>query len=97
MQTKIKTTEEIDAMRVSGQMLAEVLEDLKKHLKPGIDTKQLAELASKKLKTLGGEPAFLGYHGFPDVLCVSINDEVVHGIPSVQRIINEGDIVGLDF
>ena len=97
MQTKIKTTEEIDAMRKSGQMLAEVLEDLKKHLKPGIDTKQLAELASKKLKTLGGEPAFLGYHGFPDVLCVSINDEVVHGIPSVQRIINEGDIVGLDF
>ena len=62
-----------------------------------MSTKDLAVIATNELKNLGGQPAFLGYQGFPDVICISINDEVVHGIPRADKIINEGDIVGLDF
>jgi len=62
-----------------------------------MSTKDLANLASAELKSLGGEPAFLGFGGFPDVLCVSLNDEVVHGIPKPRRLINSGDIVSVDF
>ncbi len=62
-----------------------------------MSTKDLAILANDQLKSLGGEPAFLGYQGFPDVICISVNDEVVHGIPRPDKIINDGDIVGLDF
>lgn len=97
MLTKVKTELEIRAMRDSGKMLATVLEHLKQQLQPEMTTKQLADMAAKELQKLGGKPAFLGYQGFPDVLCVSLNDEVVHGIPSVTRIMKEGDIVSLDF
>jgi methionyl aminopeptidase len=97
MQTRVKTKSEIAAMRESGRMLATVLTTLRPHVKPGINTKQLAAVAAAELKALGGTPSFLGYQGFPDVICVSLNDEVVHGIPSTQRIVEEGDIVGLDF
>lgn len=97
MQTKVKTAREIEAMRESGRMLATVLQTLRSRVAPGISTKLLAEYAASELKALGGEPSFLGYQGFPDVICVSLNDEVVHGIPSEQRLIAEGDIVGLDF
>lgn len=97
MQTKVKTKREIAAMRESGQMLAAVLAMLKPKVRAGISTKALADLAATELKALGGAPAFKGYQGFPDVICISLNDEVVHGIPSPARIIAEGDIVGLDF
>jgi len=97
MYTKIKTLAEIDAMRESGRMLAAVLNYLPKILEPGQSTKEVANYAAKELKALGGKPAFLGYHGFPDVICISVNDEVVHGIPRNNKIINEGDLVGLDF
>jgi methionyl aminopeptidase len=97
MQTKVKTDREIKAMRESGRMLATVLRVLKPKVMPGISTKQLADLAAAELKALGGEPSFLGYQGFPDVICVSVNEQVVHGIPSTARVIEEGDIVGLDF
>lgn len=98
MQTQIKTASEIAAMRESGRMLATVLNHLKTVIKPGMTTKDLANIAAEKLKSLGnGQPSFLGYQGFPDVICVSINEEVVHGIPSSTKIINDGDIVGLDF
>ncbi len=97
MQTKVKTASQIAAMRDSGGMLATVLQALRPKVVAGITTKQLADLAAAELKGLGGTPAFKGYQGFPDVLCVSVNDEVVHGIPSPARIIAEGDIVGLDF
>lgn len=83
-------------MRVSGRMLATVLERLKKTAVAGISTAELARVAATHLKPLGGEPAFLGYQGFPDVLCVSVNDQVVHGIPG-QNQLREGDIVGIDF
>lgn len=78
-------------------MLATVLQFLKPQVKVGISTKQLADLAAAELKALGGKPSFLGYQGFPDVICISINNEVVHGIPRTTKIIEEGDIVGLDF
>ncbi len=98
MQTQIKTASEITAMRESGRMLATVLQHLKTILKPGITTKQLADIAKAKLHELGdGQASFLGYQGFPDVICISVNQEVVHGIPSTNKVINDGDIVGLDF
>ena len=91
MFTKVKTQNEINLMRKSGKMLAQVLDILEKELKPGMSTKDLSNIAAKELKKLGGQPTFLGYQGFPDVLCVSLNDEIVHGIPSKKRIIQEGD------
>ncbi len=103
MQTKPKTTPEIVAMRHSGRLLANVLALLKKEIEPGMSTKDLSELAKQELRGTGGIPAFLGYPGppdapdFPDVICVSLNDEVVHGIPQQNKIINSGDIVSMDF
>src|SRR4051794_3021997 len=97
MQTRVKSPSEIAAMRESGRMLATVLEVLRPLTQPGVTTKQLADKAAEELKALGGEPAFLGYQGFRDVICISVNDEVVHGIPSADRVIQDGDIVGLDF
>lgn len=96
MMNQIKTQGEIERMRTSGGMLAAVLRHLEPHVQPGIATQELDRLAAAELQRLGGEPAFLGYNGFPGVLCVSINDEIVHGLPS-QRRLKEGDIVGLDF
>jgi len=97
MQTKVKTPSEIAAMRESGRMLASVLEFLRPQVHAGMTTKQLADLAAAELKALGGKASFLNYQGFPDVICISLNSEVVHGIPSSQRVIAAGDIVGLDF
>lgn len=97
MFTRVKNTEELKAMRDSGRMLASVLNLLERETTPGMTTKDLAVIAAQELKRLGGEAPFLGYQGYPDVLCVSVNDEVVHGIPSIDKVINEGDIVSLDF
>lgn len=97
MVTRVKTKAEIAAMREGGRMLATVLQLLKKRMKPGMSTKDLAVMAAAELEKLGGEPSFLGYQGFPDVICISVNDEVVHGIPRPDKIIADGDIVGLDF
>lgn len=100
MFTKIKTAEEIQNMRASGKILAQTLDYLRGEIKVGMTTKQLAKLANEKLDELGGKPAFLGYAGvktpFPDVICISVNDEVVHGIPSDYEI-QDGDVIGLDF
>ena len=96
MLTKVKTAQEIAAMRTSGKLLATVLQVLKNQLQPGMTTEDLGELAKKELKGTGGTPTFLGMYGFPNVLCVSVNDEVVHGIPG-KRKINDGDIVSMDF
>lgn len=95
--TRVKTASEIAAMRDSGRMLATVLGLLKSKLEPGMITKHLSDLAITELNKLGGQPAFLGYQGFPDVICISLNDEVVHGIPSTNKVIKDGDIVSLDF
>lgn len=97
MFTRVKTVAELEAMRESGGMLATVLQLLKGEASPGMTTKELANIAARELKKLGGQAPFLGYQGFPDVICTSINEEVVHGIPSTDKIINEGDILSLDF
>lgn len=97
MMTQIKTAAEIRAMRTSGKMLATVLDYLKGQVQPGITTKELSDRAAAELKGLGGKPAFLGYQGFPEVICMSLNNEVVHGIPVASRTIADGDIVSMDF
>ncbi len=97
MMTQVKTEAEIAAMRDSGRMLATVLQYLKKEMTAGMSTKDLAILAARELESLGGKPVFLGYQGFPDIICISVNQEVVHGIPSTAKILQSGDIVGLDF
>ena len=97
MTTRVKTDSELAAMRESGRMLATVLQSLKTKVTPGTTTQELADTAKTELAKLGGEPAFLGYQGFPAVICISVNEEVVHGIPRKDKIINDGDIVSLDF
>jgi methionyl aminopeptidase len=97
MVTRAKTAREIAAMRDSGHMLASVLNLLRNQLQVGMSTKDLAVIAAAELEKLGGQPSFLGYQGFPDVICISVNNEVVHGIPRADRVIADGDIVGLDF
>lgn len=90
-------------MRESGRLLATVLGVLRKAAQPGMSTKDLSDLAKKELRGTGGLPAFLGYPGphdvpdFPDIICISLNDEVVHGIPSKERIIKSGDLLSMDF
>src|SRR3989338_208879 len=98
----IKTPEEIEVLREGGKHLAAVLYKLKEKVTPGISTKDLDIYAEKLIRELGDVPAFLNYRPegaktpFPASLCVSINDEVVHGIPNKKRIFKEGDIVSLD-
>ncbi len=99
---KYKSEEEIENIRVSGKHLAFVLQELKKVIAPGVTTKELDTLAEKLIREKGDIPPFLNYtpHGartpFPASLCVSINDEIVHGIPSETRVLKDGDIVSLD-
>lgn len=97
MFTKVKTDSEIAAMRESGRMLGLVLNVLVKSADVGMTTKDLANIAGQELKALGGKPAFWGYEGFTDVLCTSVNDAVVHGIPNSKYVLQDGDIVGMDF
>lgn len=100
MFTQIKTDTEIEAMRTAGRMLAQVLDKVKNSAQPAMSTKDLADIAANELKALGGKPSFLGYDGatpFPDVICLSVNDEVVHGIPRTDHILRPGDIVSADF
>ncbi len=83
-------------MRRSGQVVREVLEQVRRAVKPGATTLDLERVAAAKIGELGATPAFRGYHGYPCVLCTSINNEVVHGIPSAERKLRDGDIVSID-
>lgn len=83
-------------MRRAGRVVREVLELVRSQVKPGATTQDLDAAAEKRIKDLGAKPAFKGYHGFPAVLCTSVNSEVVHGIPSIKRVLKEGDIVSVD-
>jgi methionyl aminopeptidase len=93
---QIKSPREIAIMRKAGQITAQILSELVHIIKPGLSTAELDVVAEKLCKDYGVIPAFKGYKGFPCTLCVSVNEQVVHGIPS-SRVIQEGDIVGLDF
>jgi methionyl aminopeptidase len=92
----IKSEREIALMRQAGRIVAAVLNTLMKKVKPGMKTRELDAIAGREVERLGGKPTFKGYRGFPANLCVSVNDEIVHGIPG-ERILREGDIVSLDF
>lgn len=96
MAVSIKSEREIQLMRESCKILAKVHEELGKAIKPGISTKDIDILAEKLIRSYDCIPNFLNYNGYPASVCVSVNEEVVHGIPSKQRILKEGDIVSLD-
>lgn len=96
MMNRVKSPSEIEAMRESGRMLATVLKLMEKETRSGITPKQLAALAEKELKNLGGEAPFKGYHGYPDVICISVNSQVQHSIPT-NTALKDGDIVNYDF
>lgn len=92
----LKNHSQIDKMRESGRILHEVQESLKEFIKPGVTTGAVDALAEKLIRKQGGIPSELGYMGYPASICASINDEVVHGIPSEKRVLQEGDIVSID-
>jgi methionyl aminopeptidase len=94
--TIIKSPEEVELMRRAGKIVAIVLERLRKEVRPGIKTRLLNSIAEEELRKQGATASFKGYHGYPASLCVSINEEIVHGIPG-DRVLVEGDIVSLDF
>ena len=96
MSVSIKSAREIALMRESGRILAEVHERLKEEIKPGISTYEIDQIGEKMIRSYGCTPSFLNYNGYPASICVSVNDEVVHGIPNKKRILKEGDIVSLD-
>jgi len=92
----IKNADDIAAMRRAGKVVGTILGILGRKVHPGMKTRELDEIASRELEKLGAKPSFKGYCGFPATVCVSVNDEIVHGIPG-DRVLNEGDIVSLDF
>ncbi len=91
-----KSASEIEKMRRSGRIVRQVLEHLRGVVAPGASTMDLERAAEEKIKELGAKPAFKGYYDYPCVLCTSINEEIVHGIPSAKRVLKAGDIVSID-
>ena len=96
MAVTIKSPREIELMRESNQLLAEVHKALEEAIRPGMTTLDVDRLGEKLIRDRGCVPNFKNYNGYPASICVSVNDEVVHGIPSKYRILQEGDIVSLD-
>ena len=91
-----KSQAEIEKMRRSGHIVRQVLDELRTLVAPGVTTMDLEKAAAAKIKELGAKPAFKGYYGYPCVLCTSVNEEIVHGIPSPKRVLKAGDIVSID-
>ncbi|WP_461811931.1 type I methionyl aminopeptidase [Faecalimonas sp.] len=96
MPVSIKSQREIELMTEAGRILAIVHEEIEKALHPGMTTLDIDRLGEEVIRSYGCIPSFLNYNGYPASICVSVNDEVVHGIPSSKRILKEGDIVGID-
>ena len=91
-----RSAAELERMRAAGRLVGEVLTELTAQVAPGVTTADLDALAEKRIRDAGATPAFKGYHGYPATICASINDEVIHGIPSGRRVLNEGDIISID-
>jgi len=91
-----KSASEIERMRHSGRIVRQVLDQVRAMVAPGVTTMDLERAAEKKIAELGAKPAFKGYYDYPCVLCTSVNEEIVHGIPSEKRALKEGDIVSID-
>lgn len=96
MSVSIKSAREIELMRAAGKILAKVHENLGKELKPGMSTWEIDKLGEEMIRSFGCIPSFKNYNGYPAAICVSVNNEVVHGIPAKKHLIHEGDIVSLD-
>lgn len=96
MSVTMKSAREIELMRAAGKILAKVHQDLGKLLEPGMNTLEIDHIGEEMIRSYGCIPSFKNYQGYPASVCVSVNDEVVHGIPSEKRILKEGDIVSLD-
>lgn len=92
----LKTDEEIELLRISNQIVAKTLAEVAKLIAPGVSTEQLDKVAEEFIRDHGAVPGFLGYGGFPKSICTSVNDQVVHGIPSKNVILKEGDIISVD-
>lgn len=92
----IKSAKQVDKMRASAKITKEALELLEKNIKPGVTTAQLDKIAYDFIISKGAKPNFLNYNGFPGSICASLNDEVVHGIPSKKVVLKEGDIISID-
>lgn len=92
----LKTDEEIELMREANQLVGKTLGELAKHIAPGVSTLQLDKIAEEFIRDHGAVPAFLGYGGFPGSLCTSLNEVVVHGIPSDKVVLQEGDVISID-
>jgi len=91
-----KSQAEIDKMRRSGHIVRQVLQELRAMVKPEVTTMDLEKTAERRIKEFGAKPAFKGYYDYPCVLCTSVNEEIVHGIPSAKRVLKDGDIVSID-
>ena len=91
-----RSAAELEQMREAGRLVGEVLAELATQVAPGVSTADLDALAEKRITQAGATPAFKGYHGYPASICASINDEVIHGIPSGRRVLREGDIISID-
>jgi methionyl aminopeptidase len=91
-----RSTAELEKMREAGRLVGDVLTELTARVAPGVTTAELDEIAEQRIRKAGAVPAFKGYHGYPATICASINEEVIHGIPSGRRILNEGDIISID-
>ena len=89
----LKTDEEIELMRAANQLVGKTLGELAKHIAPGVNTLQLDKIAEEFIRDHGAVPAFLGYGGFPNSICASVNEQVVHGIPSAKAVLKEGDVI----
>ena len=96
MAITIKSKSEIDKMREAGRLLSLVHDEMAKHVRPGISTMELNRIGEDMIRSFGCIPSFLNYEGYPASICISVNDRVVHGIPSRHEILKEGDIVSLD-
>jgi len=91
-----KSQAEIDKMRRSGHIVRQLLQELRAMVKPEVTTMDLEKAAERRIKEFGAKPAFKGYYDYPCVLCTSVNEEIVHGIPSPKRVLKDGDIVSID-
>ena len=93
---EIKTPEQIAVMREAGLVVARTLRVLADAVRPGVSTAELDAIAEAEIRATGATPSFKGYHGYPATICTSVNEEIVHGIPSPRRSLREGDIISID-
>lgn len=92
----LKTKEEVELLRENNLLVSATLAEVGKHVKPGVTTLELDRIAEEFIRSNGAVPGFLGYNGFPNTLCISVNEQIVHGIPSAKLVLKEGDIVSVD-